>query len=207
MNYVSLLAGIAAVFLVACVSPGPSFVVISSTSIAVSRRAGMLIGLGVAIATLTWSAAVMLGLGILLLQAAWLYRAIKLGGVAYLIYLGLRLIFSARRRAASMDITPVPAMTAVRYVSKGYLVAVSNPTAAIFFGSVFSAMLPAAAPAWVYLSAVAVVTSVSAIWHCGIGIIFGIRPIQSAYRRMKRSIDALAGGILVLLGLRLVISR
>ena len=71
MAYVSLLAGIASVFLLACLSPGPSFVVISSTAIAVSRRAGMLVGIGVAAATLTWATAVMLGLGLLLAQAAW----------------------------------------------------------------------------------------------------------------------------------------
>lgn len=207
MTYISLLAGIASVFLLACVSPGPSFVVISSTAIAVSQRAGMLIGLGVAAATLTWAAAVMLGLGILLAQAAWLYNAIKLAGVAYLIYLGLRLILAAGRERASMDMRPAPPMTAMRYVGKGYLVAVSNPTAAIFFGSIFSAMLPPAAPIWVYATAVGLVTAVSGIWHCGIAVVFSVQSIQAAYRRMKRRIDALAGTILVLLGLRLAISR
>jgi threonine/homoserine/homoserine lactone efflux protein len=149
----------------------------------------------------------MLGLGLLLAQAAWLYNTIKLAGVAYLIYLGLLMILTARRGRASMDMKPAPPMSAIRYVGKGYLVAVSNPTAAIFFGSVFSAMLPSVAPIWVYVSAVGLVTGVSAIWHCGIGVVFSVRPIQAAYRRMKRGIDAVAGTVLVLLGVRLAISR
>lgn len=167
----------------------------------------MFIGVGVAAATLTWATAVMLGLGLLLAQAAWLYNAIKLAGAAYLMYLGLRMILAARQGRASMGMKPAPPTTVLRYVGKGYLVAVSNPTAAIFFGSVFSAMLPPAAPIWVYLTAVGLVTGVSASWHCGVAVVLSIRPIQTAYRSMKRGIDALAGTVLVLLGLRLAASR
>jgi len=48
MHHLGVLSGIAGVFLLACLSPGPVWVVITSTSIAVSRRAGILTGLGVA---------------------------------------------------------------------------------------------------------------------------------------------------------------
>lgn len=48
MEYLSALGEIAGVFLLACLSPGPVWVVITSTSIAVSRNAGVLTGLGVA---------------------------------------------------------------------------------------------------------------------------------------------------------------
>ena len=207
MTYWPVLAAIAGVFLLVCLSPGPSFIVISSTAVSASRQAGMFIGVGVAAATLTWATAVMLGLGLLLAQAAWLYNAIKLAGSAYLMYLGLRMILAAWQGRVSVNIGLAPPTTALRYVGKGYLIAVSNPNAAIFFGSVFSAMLPPAAPIWVYLTAVGLVTAVSASWHCGVAVAFSIRPIQTAYRSMERGIDALAGTVLVLLGLRLAASR
>jgi threonine/homoserine/homoserine lactone efflux protein len=149
----------------------------------------------------------MLGLSLLLAQLAWLYGAIKLAGVAYLMYLGMQMILAARQKRASMDVRLAPPMTAMRYVGRGYLLAVSNPTAVIFFGSVFSAMLPPAAPTWVYLSAVGLVTGVSMTWHCGIAVVFSVPPIQAAYRRMRRGIDAVAGTMLIILGLRLAISR
>lgn len=69
-EYLGILGGIAGVFLLACLSPGPVWMVITSTSIAASRRAGVLTGLGVAGATLTWATIAMLGLG-LLAQLAW----------------------------------------------------------------------------------------------------------------------------------------
>lgn len=52
MEHLGVLAGIAGVFLLACLSPGPVWLVITSTSVGVSRRAGVLTGLGVAGATL-----------------------------------------------------------------------------------------------------------------------------------------------------------
>lgn len=65
MHYRGTLGGIACVFLLACLSPGPVWVVITSTSVAVSRRIGIHTALGVAAATLTWSTIAMLGLGLL----------------------------------------------------------------------------------------------------------------------------------------------
>lgn len=98
MEYFGVLSGIAGVFLLACLSPGPVWVVITSTSIAVSRKAGVLTGLGVAGATLTWATLSMLGLG-LLAQLTWLTIVIKLAGAAYLAWIGCRMIGGARRPA------------------------------------------------------------------------------------------------------------
>jgi threonine/homoserine/homoserine lactone efflux protein len=207
MEHLGALAGISGIFLLACLSPGPSFVVISSTAIAVSRRAAILIGLGVAASTMTWAVAVMCGLGLLLAQAAWLYSAVKIAGAVYLVWLGIRMMVSAWKGQPPQANKPIMAMTAQHYFRKGYLLSVSNPTAAVFFGSVFSAMLPVAAPSWIYAASVVMVTLLSILWHCGIAVVFGIQPIQIAYRSMKRGIDAAAGAILVLLGLRLAVSR
>jgi threonine/homoserine/homoserine lactone efflux protein len=73
------------VFLLACLSPGPVWVVI--TSIAVSRKAGILTSLGVAGTTLTRATVAILGLGLLLAQLAWLSSIIWLAGAAYLTHM------------------------------------------------------------------------------------------------------------------------
>jgi threonine efflux protein len=205
MSYIPELAAIALVFLLVCLSPGPSFLIISSTAISASRRAGILVGMGVAAASLTWATAAMLGLGLLLAQATSIYNILRVLGAAYLIYLGVRMVWGARRTRILAEQPLVQSRTPMRYFTGGYLLAASNPTAAIFFGSVFSAMLPPAAPTWVYVATVVLVTLVSAAWHCGIAIVFSIPSFQQAYRRWRRGIDTLAGTLLILLGLRLAI--
>ena len=55
MDYTSSLATIAGVVLLGCLSPGPNFLVVTSRALTMSRQAGMLAGLGVALASLTWA--------------------------------------------------------------------------------------------------------------------------------------------------------
>ena len=206
MEYLGILGSIAGVFLLACLSPGPVWVVITSTSIAVSRRAGVLTGLGVAGATLTWATLAGLGLG-LLAQLAWLTVAIKLAGAAYLVWIGCRMIAGALRPAPAAGSMPGAQHGGWIALRRGYLSSITNPKAAAFFGSIFVVMLPAHAPVWVYASAVLLLAVLSAGWHCGLAVVFSVAPIQAGYRKAKARIDTLVGAILITLGVRLAVSR
>lgn len=206
MDYLSVLGGIAGVFLLACLSPGPVWVVITSTSIAVSRGAGVLTGLGVAGATLTWAMIAMLGLG-LLVQLTWLTTAIKFAGAAYLTWIGVRMVAGAHRPAPAAGSLPAEAHGGWTALRRGYLASITNPKAAAFFGSIFVVMLPAHAPAWVYAAAVVLLAVLSAGWHCGMAIVFSVAPIQAGYRRAKAKIDTAIGAVLIALGVRLAFSR
>jgi len=206
VQYIGALAGIAGVFLLACLSPGPVWVVVTSTSIAVSRRAGILVGLGVAGATLTWATVGVLGAGVLLAGLAPLATALRLAGAAYLAWIGLRMVIKAR------DPAPRPGSLSAAgggwaAVRRGYLASITNPKAAVFFGSIFVALLPAHAPGWVYGTAVVLLALLSAAWHCGLALVFSIAPIQARYRRAKAHVDTVVGALLVALGARLALSR
>lgn len=207
MQYLGVLGGIAGMFLLACLSPGPVWVVVTSTSIAVSRRAGVLTGLGVAIATLTWATIAMLGLGLLLAQLAWLTTAIKLAGVAFLLWIGLRMIAGARHPAPTAGSLPVGSHDGWTALRRGYLASITNPKAAAFFGSIFVVMLPSDAPSWVYGAAVVLLAVLSAGWHCGLALVFSVASVQAGYRRAKAKIDTAIGAVLIALGFRLAVSR
>lgn len=206
VEFLGILGGIAGVFLLACLSPGPVWVVITSTSITVSRRAGVLTGLGVAGATLTWATLAMLGLG-LLPQLAWLTVAIKFVGAAYLIWIGCRMILGARHPAPAAGSMPNARHGGWIALRRGYLSSITNPKAAAFFGSIFVVMLPAHAPGSVYAAAVALLTVLSACWHCGLAVVFSVAPIQAGYQSAKAKIDTLVGAVLIAMGVRLAVSR
>lgn len=206
MEYFGVLSGIASLFLLACLSPGPVWVVITSTSIAVSRKAGVLTGLGVAGATLTWATFAMLGLG-LLAQLTWLTIAIKLAGAAYLVSIGSRMIAGARRPAPVAGSLPDRVYGNWTALRRGYLSSITNPKAAAFFGSIFVVMLPAHAPGWVYAAAVVLLATLSACWHCGLALVFSVASVQAGYRRAKARIDTVVGAVLIGLGVRLAVSR
>ena len=206
MNYAASLATIAGVVLLGCLSPGPNFLVVTSRTLNGSRQAGVLAGLGVALASLTWASLTIAGLALVLQHAAWLLTALRLTGAAYLIYIGVRTILGARR--------PVPAQGAAwsrtppwQDVWTGFLTSMTNPKAAAFFGSLFVVTLPVGAPPWVYGLTLAIVTALSAAWHCGLALFFSLGPVQAAYRRSKATVSAVMGSVLVLLGIRLLVVR
>lgn len=68
-------------------------------------------------------------------------------------------------------------------------------------------MLPVHAPAWVYAAAVLLLAILSAGWHCGLAVVFSTAPIQAGYRSAKAKIDRAIGAILIVLGVRLALSR
>lgn len=68
-------------------------------------------------------------------------------------------------------------------------------------------MLPAHAPGWVYVAAVILLAILSAVWHCGLALVFSVAPIQAGYRRAKAKIDTAIGANLIALGVRIAVSR
>ena len=207
MEYLGVLGGIAGLFLLACLSPGPVWLVITSTSISVSRRAGVLTGLGVAGATLTWATVAMLGFGLLLAQLTWLTTAIKLAGAAYLVWIGARMIAGARHPPPAAGPLPIATYEGWTALRRGYLASITNPKAAALFGSIIVVMLPGHAPDWVYAAAVALLAVLSAGWHCGLAVVFSVASVQAGYRRAKAKIDTAIGAVLIALGGRLAVSQ
>lgn len=206
MQYIGILGGIGGLFLLACLSPGPVWLVITSTSIAVSRKAGILTGLGVAGATLTWATLAMLGLEVIA-KLLWLTTIIKIAGAAYLVWIGIRMIALARRPAVVPGSSFGRADGGWIALRRGYLSSITNPKAAAFFGSIFVVMLPATAPGWVYVAAVTLLSLLSAGWHCALALVFSVAYVQSRYRSAKAKIDTVVGAILIGLGIRLAVSR
>ncbi len=97
LHYVTILAGIAAIHWAALISPGPNFLLISQTSSAESRRAGLWTALGVVIGTIVWATTALLGVSVVFSRFAWLYKGMKILGGAYLVYLGIRAWVGATR--------------------------------------------------------------------------------------------------------------
>jgi len=74
MQYVPQLLTMAGIFLLSAMSPGPNFAIETSTAMSVPRRVGILAGLGLAAASLTWALLAVAGIGIILTQIPWIYK-------------------------------------------------------------------------------------------------------------------------------------
>lgn len=110
--------------------PGPAVLYIVTRSATQGRRAGIASVLGIESAVLVHTAAAALGLSALLLASALAFDVVKYLGAAYLIYLGLRTLLA--REESQQASVPAP-RSLFQLFSKGFLVSLLNPKAALFF--------------------------------------------------------------------------
>jgi threonine/homoserine/homoserine lactone efflux protein len=200
------IATIALVQLMGTISPGPSFLIVSRAAVAESRASGLLLALGLAIGTVIWAVSALLGLKALLTAFGSLYLAMKIAGGAYLLYLAVRLWRHAAEPLAPPrgEEAPPGGIDAIR---RGILAQLANPKVAVFYGSVFVTMLPAATPGWAKLVVCAIVFTNVFVWYSLVALVLGAEQARARYARLKGWIDRVGGSVLALLGLRLIVDR
>ena len=203
------------VWFLVVVSPGPDFLVTIHHATARSRRHGIAAGLGVSTAIAVWASGSMLGLALLLARVSWLYDVLRYAGAAYLLLLGVRMLWSTRGAAVAAHAPagehPAGAAGAragsvARSWRAGFLTNIGNPKAAVFFGSLFGAMVPAGTGALARVLLIAVMVSVAAGWFALVASLFGLDVVARGYRRARRGVDRATAAVLILLGGRLAVA-
>jgi threonine efflux protein len=199
----------AGLFLLACLSPGPVWAVITTTALRQSPAKAALTGLGVASASLTWASLTMLGLGQVIARLEGVYLVLRLLGAAYLIVLGLAMLRAAMGKNVMVQQGQIeaPRLGAGAAFRRGYMTSITNPKAAAFFSSLFVVVLPPDLTVSLRVLTVVLIGAASALWHCSLALVFLAPAVQQGYRRLKRGIDAVTGAVLVGLGVRLALSR
>lgn len=204
MQHWVTLSTIATVFIVGLVSPGPNFIVVTSTAMTSSRRAGLIAATGLAFASLTWTVLSIFGLGILLHKFPGLYAAVKWIGAFYLIWLGVKMLLPKSGKTVEAVAKPATASAAF---TKAYFVSLTNPKSAAFFASVFAALIPAHAPGWLYFAVAATAFLLSLGWHGLLAICFSTDAVRSKFVSYERYLNYVFGSFLTLLGARLLVSN
>lgn len=198
---------VAATQLLAAASPGPNFVVVTSHATGGSRRAGLQVVAGVLAATVLWASSAALGLGAAVASLPGLYAALRFAGAAYLVYLGGRMVLGALRGGARAAAEGVGLATGWPAVRAGFFTNITNPKSVAYYASLFAVMVPPGSPGWLFVAAVLVAALVSALWWVSVALLFSLSPVRRAYERVRRRVDLVAGGVLILLGARLATSK
>jgi threonine efflux protein len=207
-HYLPILLQIAVVYLVAAMSPGPNFFMITQLSLAGRRRLGAASALGVGTASTIWAALAMLGFAAVLQKIDWLYNGIRIAGALYLIWFGIKLLRASAKRDEApvvVDATP-PANDAsahCRAWRSGLVTCLTNPKSCAFWTSVFATMFPQHAPLWFYGVVLTMITTLSVGWYGSVALMFATKRTQRGYRRLRRPIDGVCGALFVGLGAKL----
>lgn len=202
MDLVPNLIGLATMHILMAMLPGPNTVVVGWYSATRSRSDGLKAVAGVVVASLLWVVLAIGGVGALLLEAGWLYRALCFVGAAYLIYVGVRLLRAGFTLKGSGQ-AAAPQLAGRGPFTAGLMTTLSNPKSAVFWTSAFLVALPPHAPDWIYPTIVAIIAVQSTLWYGTLALFFSTGVAQKLYQRIARYLDLLAGGVMIALGLKL----
>jgi threonine/homoserine/homoserine lactone efflux protein len=179
--------------------PGPDQALIMRNALVGGRTAGVRSMLGGVTGLTLHATAAALGVSALLATSATAYSTLKLVGVAYLLYLAVRMLLSSRRPGE-----PEHAPRRGRPYLQGFVSNALNPKVALFFLTFVPQFLPdhgATLPVSLLLSATFAVLYL--VWFSGMVAAVGLASDALRRPRVKAWIERVTGGALLAFGARL----
>lgn len=196
----------AGVVFLAALTPGPDFVVVTRNSAASGRRIGMLTAAGVGLGVFVWAVAAALGIAALLATSAVAFGVVKVVGASYLLFLAVRALRSAYRGGGGVAEQPARrVLSAPAAFWQGLLTNLLNPKAAMFFVALMPQFVSGDGALGPVLLLAVVAVLVSGGWFTVLATVVGALRRFFASERVRRTLDAATGTLLVALGIRLVV--
>ena len=190
------------------VTPGPDTALTIRNSLRGGRLGGIGTALGVSTGQLIWAVATSVGIVAVLLASEPVFRAVRIAGALYLIWLGLHSLRAALWACGSStvrEISGVPLSARAAFV-QGIVNNLGNPKMAVFFASVlpqFTAPGQGMGSALVLLGFVFSVMTLA--WLTAYAVLIATAGRLLRVSRVQRSIEAVSGVVLVGLGARVAI--
>ncbi|MFL9923034.1 LysE family transporter [Herbaspirillum lusitanum] len=195
------LLAVITITVLAVISPGPDFAMVTRNSLMLSRRAGVLTALGIGAGVLVHVAYTILGVGLLIQQSLLLFNLIKLIGAVYLVYLGVKMMRSTSSdQPADQRAAPLSDLAALRI---GFLTNALNPKTTIFIVSLFMQVVGSATPLSVQLGYGAFISAAHIAWFALVAVCFSAGKVREKLLAVRHWIDRSFGAVLVLFGITL----
>jgi threonine efflux protein len=189
------------VYLAGVVIPGPNFVAVVHKAVAATRSEALALVAGIVLVNLFWATCAIAGIGVVFAAFPWAALIVKVLGAAYLMWFGFRLLLNAGKSALAPCNNAVVGNFPQSFI-QGVVTNIGNPKSMAFYAAIFSAAAPTHVSSSTFLSMLAVVVVVSMTWYGVVAIALSQPQIASAYRRRKKAIDRLCGGLILSLGIR-----
>jgi threonine/homoserine/homoserine lactone efflux protein len=130
--------------LILALIPGPGVIYIVTRTLSQGRRAGLASVCGIACGNFANAAAASVGLAVIIAASSVAFVVVKLGGAAYLVYLGIKTLRSSAPLEAPLVANRV---SAVKLFRDGFFVALLNPKTTLFFAALLPQFIDPAASA------------------------------------------------------------
>lgn len=193
--------GVAILF--GAMSPGVSFLLVARTAMSSSRRAALAVAAGMGFGAFVFAVIALAGLHTLLTLIPSLYTGLKLAGGCYLLWLALKMFRRPSNRFN--DLTETEEVSVSKAFMTGVFTQISNPHTALVFASIFSAALSKNIQPVMYIILPTMAFVIDVLWYAVVACLLSTHGPRQAYIKYRKFIDKLSGGIMALLGIRLLL--
>lgn len=202
MEHVNTIIAVVVLQLLAVISPGPNFAIVSRLSIGQSKLAGLGAAFGISLGATLYAVLSITGLSALLERVAWLTQGVQILGGLYLLYLGIKAWKTHNIKAqATISISSKAFLSGVK---SGLLVSLSNPKAIAFFIGLYAVAIPPTTPTWAKITIILGGLTVEIAWYSFVGLILSLPAPRRFYTRFTTLVERSFGTLLCVLGIKLV---
>jgi threonine/homoserine/homoserine lactone efflux protein len=191
------------------ITPGADMAMVSRSVFLGGRRAALATTLGIAAGCMTWAIASAAGVAAVLAASETAYDTLRLVGAAYLVWLGVQSLLAASRRGGQtpsrgQTLSPDRATGSLRQpFRQGLLTNLFNPKIALFYTTFLPQFIRPGDPVLLLSIAMATVhIALGIVWLSGYAWLLDRAVDAFKSSRVRRTLDAITGSVLVAIGIR-----
>lgn len=206
--FISQLITVAIIHLLAVISPGPDFAMVTRNSLVYSRKIAIYTSLGIALGISVHVLYSLLGIGLIISKSILAFNIIKYIGAGYLIYIGWKSLKAKPaqndQESAGIVQKEIPVMQAIR---TGFFTNVLNPKATLFFLALFTQVIDPLTPKLIQLFYGIEMMIITFVWFSIVSFLFSNHLVKSKVTKFQHYIERVTGGVLIALGIKVALSN
>ncbi|MDM5333079.1 LysE family translocator [Ureibacillus composti] len=201
-------------FIIMCILliilPGPDTAIATKNTLTVGKTGGLKTALGTCCALLVHTSAAILGLSAIIVKSAFIFSVIKYVGAVYLIYLGVKTLWSLRKKVevAIADENNKHQIGNSSCFKQGFLTNLLNPKVAVFFLTFLPQFVNTESNTFLpFLIMGATYTVLTAIWF--LLYVYSIHQISAFMKKptAKNAMESITGAVLIGFGIKLALDK
>ncbi len=196
--------------LLAAMSPGPDFALVSKNSLLLSRRAGVYTAIGVALGLAIHVTYALLGFSVIIKESVVIYSIIKYLGAVYLAFLGTQLLLSCRKKSAVLcgvenvaGSVEEKKRSSTGACASGFLCNVLNPKATLFVLSFFSQIIDQGMSLSSQLIVGLEIVLITLLWFIILAMLFSHPKLREKFIRFQNPLSIVMGLFLLSFSIKL----
>lgn len=207
MQFLPEFLTVAVIHLLAVMSPGPDFAMITRNSLVYSRKTGIYSAIGLGLGILVHVTYSLIGIGLIISQSIVIFSVIKYLGAGYLIYVGYKSLRSKPSVQTEASLEHKKDLSIFSAIRVGFLTNVLNPKATLFFLALFTQVIHQTTPLWIQTLYGIEMSVMTAVWFSTVALILSHRIIKKRFTRVQHYVERAMGAVLIALGIKVALAR